>query len=276
MKGGKRPLGYTIVEVMIVLAISGVMFLIAATFINGKQQSAAFRAGVNQMASNLQNIINQVSEGQYSDIPLNCSSVGGTVAFGAAVNNGQGTNPDCIFLGKVVHFSVNNVQDNYEVISVAGSRADSTGALSTSVSDADAQYIPGLTEQQVVPQSLQVNEVQFANSKGRTKYSCGLGFMQSLASYSGGILNNQALTVEMYYVSGLGDNMSGDGNGDQGEEQIQGNLIAADSVNIYVTDGTYWADIVIGTNGTGTDDDQLAVSVNMLPTGTTPLVNTQC
>lgn len=54
MKGGKSPLGYTVVEVMIVLAVSGIMFLVAANFINGKQQKTSFANGVNEMASRIQ------------------------------------------------------------------------------------------------------------------------------------------------------------------------------------------------------------------------------
>ena len=78
MLGGKnkQPLGYTIIEVMIVLAVSGLMFIIAATFINGKQQRATFTAGVNEMASELQNVIEQVNDGSYADVPLNCVSAG--------------------------------------------------------------------------------------------------------------------------------------------------------------------------------------------------------
>ena len=50
----KQPFGYTIVEVMIVLAVSSAMFLIAANFINGKQERTAFSQGSNEMVSQLQ------------------------------------------------------------------------------------------------------------------------------------------------------------------------------------------------------------------------------
>ena len=68
MNGGKRPLGYTIIEVMIVLAVSGVMFIIAASFISGKQESTAFTEGANEFASQLQQTIAEVADGQYSDV----------------------------------------------------------------------------------------------------------------------------------------------------------------------------------------------------------------
>jgi prepilin-type N-terminal cleavage/methylation domain-containing protein len=139
MLGGKKlkpPLGYTIIEVMIVLAVSGVMFLIAATFINGKQERASFQTGVNEMASQIQDTINQVTDGQYSDIPLNCQGLtaGGV---GAAANAGQqvtfpsiallgnpeqGGNSGCVFAGKIFHFSLNNDPSSYEIFSMAASR----------------------------------------------------------------------------------------------------------------------------------------------------------
>ena len=274
MKGGKRPLGYTIIEVMIVLAVSGIMFLIAASFINGRQEKTSFSQGTNEMASRLQDVITQVTDGQYSDVPLNCSTLGGSIAFGG-VPNGQGTNPDCIFLGKVLHFSVNNVTHDYEVISVAGSRLDSTGNqvqdLGIGPHGAFAQYIPSLTVQQIVPQNLDVAEVQVVDSAGTTQYSCGIGFMQSLASINSvtGILNNQAQAVSMFYVSGLNNNQSGDTSGGGGEHLIYNGLAAAKSVKIYVTDGTRSADIDVGTNGTSNNGAQLSVTVNV-DSGTVP------
>lgn len=102
MKGVKQPLGYTIIEVMIVLAISGLMFLIAANFISGKEESTSFTEGTNEFVTDMQSVINQVTDGQYSDISFQCVSSGGTLSFPSG--GSQGTNPACVFLGKFLYF----------------------------------------------------------------------------------------------------------------------------------------------------------------------------
>lgn len=269
MKGGKRPLGYTIIEVMIVLAVSGIMFLIAATFISGKQERTSFTEGVNQMASQIQDTIAQVTNGQYSDIPLNCSAVGGFVNFPLTtpLSDNQGRNPGCTFLGKVLHFSVGGNASNYEAISIAGSRLDPLGNPSTSPNDGDAQYIPGLTDQQTVPQNLSVMAVRAIDSGGSHQPSFGVGFLQSQANLNttDNVLENQAQTVSLYYVSGMTSNMTGDTGGGAGEAQIHSNLYAAQSVEICLTDGTRWADIALGAdvNNPLNTNDPLSVTVNM-------------
>ena len=272
MKGGKRPLGYTIIEVMIVLAVSGIMFLIAADFISGKAERTSFTQGVNEMASRIQDVINQVIDGQYSDVPLNCSVVGGSLSFSGLPSGGQGTNPGCVFIGKVLHFSVSGVPHDYEVISVAGLRVDGSGLptqnLGTGAHGAEAQYIPSLTIQQIVPQQLDIQYIKIIDSSGIPQSSFGIGFMQSLASVNRvKVLNNLAQTVSMYYVSGLTSNMSGDDTGGTGEQLILGNLYSTASADICLTDGTRWADIAIGTDGTNTNDSQLNVTVNMDQSG---------
>src|SRR4051812_28553600 len=105
MNGGKLPLGYTVIEVMIVLAVSGLMFVIATNFISGKQAKTSFTAGSNELASKVQDLIGEVNDGKYSDIPLSCSAnIGGptSVSDGAPDAETQGTNPQCVFLGKIL------------------------------------------------------------------------------------------------------------------------------------------------------------------------------
>ncbi len=76
MPGGRnrQSLGYTIVEVLVVLAVSSFMFVIAANFINGRQERASFASGSNDLASALRNVLNQVADGHYSDVPMTCTN----------------------------------------------------------------------------------------------------------------------------------------------------------------------------------------------------------
>jgi prepilin-type N-terminal cleavage/methylation domain-containing protein len=268
-RAGKRPVsGYTIIEVMIVLAVSGVMFLIAASFINGKQARTAFTAGVNQMASNLQDIIEQVTDGKYSDIPLSCSFIGGSLTFPVGTTNLQGTNADCVFLGKIFHFQEGGLSgtaaQQYEIFSLAGGReaTDTTGIVTPK--DADAQVITTLTDQQTTPQSLDVSKVTFNNG---VVTSYGLGFLQGQIDPTNNP-HNITPSVGIYYVSGLvAGNAQGTAVGIIGGGS---NLLPAKNVDVCLTDGTRYADITVGSNGSS--GSQLVVNVKM--DGTTKPITT--
>ena len=128
MKDKKHQFGYTIVEVMIVLAVSGMMFVIAANFINGKQQRTSFFQGSNDMANIIQKVIDDVTNGNFSDVALDCDSAGaGSVDVRDSSDitaDTQGTNPDCVFLGKLVHFYI--IVDKMRVVSGNGSNYDTS------------------------------------------------------------------------------------------------------------------------------------------------------
>jgi len=65
MIGGNKPHGYTIVEVLIFLAISSLMFLLAAGFISGKQSAVEFKQGMNDINTQIGSVVNDVANGQY-------------------------------------------------------------------------------------------------------------------------------------------------------------------------------------------------------------------
>ncbi len=264
MNGGKklRSCGYTIVEVMIVLAVSGAMFLIAAQFINGKHEKATFGDGINQMASRLQDTIEQITDGQYSDVPVTCTFSGTTttVTNGGA---GQGKNPTCVFLGKILHFSeaggwsAGDNLSHYEVFSIAGGR-QAAGLPVTTLGAADPTVAAPLTKQQIVPQTLEVHKITVNGGIS----SFGFGFFQG----QGGIdttngtstIKNGTSPVNMFYVAGLA---AGQGTV-AATGQIESasppttNLTLAQSVDMCLTDGRQSADIVIGLNS-----NQLTVNV---------------
>lgn len=245
MNGGRRPLGYTIIEVMIVLAVSGVMFLIAANFINGKQQKTAFTAGVGEMANRLQDLINQVQSGKYSDIPIACSSAGGGNINISSGSNNQGQNPACVFLGKVIHFSVSGNATNFEVLSLAGSRTSSSGDVATDYSS--ARRISSLTTTGVVPQNLRVTNVAGVENSNLL-LSFAIGFMQSQGVNTDPadgtvVLKSGAQTVSLYYVNGIVQNT-----GPLTDGNINNAILPSNYANICVTDGTRYAEISIGEN----------------------------
>jgi prepilin-type N-terminal cleavage/methylation domain-containing protein len=289
MKGGKRPLGYTIVEVMIVLAVSGVMFLIAAQFINGKQAQTAFSEGTNDLASQIQAIIEDVTDGHYSGIPVSCTG-SGPLVIGVGTPGTQGQNLNCVFLGKLLHFSENDIPTQYEVFSLAGALnvtaggcatvsgpaadplCDSATPICTSDSCNSSTDPADLTTQAVVPQSLDVPLLSItpAATVGDPTptpltTSFGIGFVQSFGAVTGGAYQTGSPTVEMIYAPGLTNSSTNNyENGAATAIEQPGGIAAAQQVDICVTDGSRWADITIGSSAT----TQLSVDVKM---GVTPV-----
>jgi Tfp pilus assembly protein PilE len=122
----RKPLtGFTIVETMIVLAVTGVFFIVAAVEVGGRQNETEFQQSINDIQSSLQKTINDVVTGDFQEANnITCSSVGGkvSVALSAGPTNTEGTNADCIFIGKVLQFTSNTGSNPQEYISypVAG------------------------------------------------------------------------------------------------------------------------------------------------------------
>jgi hypothetical protein len=124
MKRGQMPQGYTVVEVMIFLTVSGVMFLIAAVVINGRQSTAQFRQSMFDIQTQVKGVINDVSNGYYPSLDnINCIGSASSQPVLTSSTQTQGSNKGCIFLGKVMQFSVVN-SDNMDlnVISLAGNQ----------------------------------------------------------------------------------------------------------------------------------------------------------
>ncbi len=264
MKGGKSPLGYTIVEVMIVLAVSGLMFIVAANFINGKQEQTSFTEGVNELASNTQNLINQVKNGKYSDIPISCTASGGslTISSPGSSTTTQGQNAECTFLGKVLHVTGNN-SPNYEVFTIAGERlsggvpvTDLNSAMPTPVAAPFTSTNPiNLTTQEIAPQNLFLEYILVNGNQ----YS-EIGFIQYPGNSDGaGGLQNGPQTIDLYYVNGSSLGLSS--TTAAATKITSANLMPVHTASICVTDNHKYADIVIGTSG-----DQLNVTVNNINT----------
>ncbi|HSX23561.1 MAG TPA: hypothetical protein VLE74_00460, partial [Candidatus Saccharimonadales bacterium] len=66
MSGGTKPLGYTIVEVMIFLAVSGALLVSALLIFNGRQQRIEFGQSIRDIDSKIRDVLNDVSTGVYN------------------------------------------------------------------------------------------------------------------------------------------------------------------------------------------------------------------
>ncbi|MGI0135266.1 MAG: type II secretion system protein, partial [Candidatus Micrarchaeaceae archaeon] len=86
--------GFTIVETMIVLAITGALFIAIASTLAGRQNSAEFNHAIQTVQAQIQQTVNQVSAGFYpSNSNFTCSASGSAVIFNSGAV-GQGSNQD--------------------------------------------------------------------------------------------------------------------------------------------------------------------------------------
>jgi hypothetical protein len=201
MNSSARYSGYTIIEVMIFLAVSGFMFVLAAAFVNGKQANAEFKQGMASTASNIQSAINTVANGFYpQDNQLDCTAgATGIPTFPTGgATEGQGSNGGCVFLGKVIQIDFMNTAKNdagYNIYTIAARQykpgANPDNELSTSLADASPTVVASLVDSNSLEWGLQFTGMyKYASDDtahtGAHASVDSIGFLGGLGSYSAG------------------------------------------------------------------------------------------
>lgn len=117
--------GFTIVETMIVLVVTGALFFSVMAVMSGRQQQAQFRQSINAVKTEFEQIIANVQSGHYPSIEnFNCTvgADGNPVIALSATAVKQGQNQNCVFFGSVIQLKIED-QDRYAVYPVAGLRS---------------------------------------------------------------------------------------------------------------------------------------------------------
>jgi type II secretory pathway pseudopilin PulG len=116
--------GFTIVELLIFIAVSLALFVSAMMVVGGRQHKTEFQTGVNEFVQQLQSIANDVSSGNYErPLDLWCDTSSGSVNFGLSTVAQPGKNSDCIFIGRAVQFAPQGSDfSEYRVFSIIGKR----------------------------------------------------------------------------------------------------------------------------------------------------------
>lgn len=102
--------GYTIIEVIIVLAVSGFLLVSAMTFLSGRESQVRFSQSMRNLQSKLQDWINDVPTGFAGGASgkTDLSTIRCMLAGDRPQINRVGGGPnraDCIFLGKAIQFT---------------------------------------------------------------------------------------------------------------------------------------------------------------------------
>ena len=116
--------GFTILEVMIVLAVTMIIFFMATQFIAGKEQYNAFKVSLNSLQTEFKDIFNNVANGYVPAQNISCSASGTSKpAVSTSSSNQQGSNLGCIFLGDEVQIKTTGIV----IYPIIGNRTDSNG-----------------------------------------------------------------------------------------------------------------------------------------------------
>lgn len=197
--------GFTIVEVLIVLAVSAALYVSAIALLINPQNKTQFSQSLDDVNQNLTAIVNNVSNGYY---PRNtniksCSTAGARVSVDIDTNVdselGRGTLQNCIFVGRLVEFVED--EDFFNVYTVVGARLDAAGKEVTQLKDAKPAV---LGDPEVIPLK---SGTQLKYMKGIAAGAADariLGFFSTFGSYEAGQLKSGALGTNFAVVPGVG------------------------------------------------------------------------
>jgi|GEM_PF-256502 len=232
-QGGQRAAsgGFTIVEVMIVLAVTGFMFVTAAILINGRQNKTEFMTGINDLQQQLQQIANETAGGYYpnnKNFICNGSAIG-PVTFTAGANK-QGTNGGCIFMGKALQFGLGTgtLASSIGILPLVGNQyqpSSTTPVLTVAQSKPRATY-PGVSETGSLPNTLLTTSATVFMENGLTvatsSNDCGAGL--GGICYTDAASSTKKATGVIAFVagdsSGVIASLDGGGNLQAGSQQL--------------------------------------------------------
>lgn len=204
----QRSRGFTIIEVMVVLAVTGALFVSAAILIAGRRAQTEFNQSIRQIHSQLQQTINDVATGFFpSGNAFTCTAgPSGPVITGGSAD--QGTNAGCIFLGKAMQFKVAGTDpEQFATYTVTGLRRTTTGNEVTNLTQArpkavaptSTESLPDLTVAQPLLGGLRVVNMWYNNGAGNRPIGV-VAFTNSLAQYTGGAIVSGAQQVNVVPV----------------------------------------------------------------------------
>ncbi len=105
--------GFTIVELMLFLAIAGALFIFGISNLLKTQNEDQFRVGLGLLKTQIQTYINNTAEGNYS-LPNNYYCLPGpNRLYISNIASGSTTSPDCMYLGSVLSFTNNNYNQSW-------------------------------------------------------------------------------------------------------------------------------------------------------------------
>lgn len=198
IKEKRKQEGYTILEVIIVLTVGSLLFVSVLAAYNQQNRRTQFTNSVNNFAQDIQDVLNDVETGFYpSTNDFSCSVIGnGAPSIDPNISANQGTNTDCIFIGKAIHFapgpSSSTNKADIDVYTIVGRRVvvGTTDTPAITINQEKPIGLDNLVDRKSLDAGVQISSVKSAD--GNHHYS---GFAMVTASSSNRVstgLNNRA------------------------------------------------------------------------------------
>lgn len=285
---GRLSSGYTIIEIMVVLAVSSALLISGLLLLNGRQQKTAFNQSVHNTQSTIDQVINNSVIGYYAGAgKFKCSASADGPHFTpptGPTTPEQGTSQNCVFMGRAIQFGDGTNKTKYNIFNIAGLRLKwlSTTQLASTLTEArptaissgnttnDAPGFPDTTESRGFDQSFDVSQVAYTAGGSPTLEhdSNVVAFMTDLPKVSGvGGVNvaSGSRTVGLYVVKGTGGSMAKKAAVDVINTGTPANFVEADSVKVcFQGPGpNNYAIITIG----GLNNKQLSTNLSFNTTG---------
>lgn len=206
MNSGLGTEGFTIIEVIIVLAIGTFLFVAAAATFTTDQHQTEFDTAARQIFSQLQSISSDVQNGSYpSDTNYSCTSSSGTLSF-TQQSQSEGTNYGCVYVGMAIQFEPSGANSKYYVYSLAGDQF-ATGTLSppsafpysSTVLESTASgisYPPPGAQAVTLPDQFVVSKITYSGNPSGTGSDI-IGFYNQQAS---SLLTNSSIANQVFVM----------------------------------------------------------------------------
>jgi type II secretory pathway pseudopilin PulG len=214
MRGGKNARGFTILETLLVLAITGGLFLAVAVTLSGRQNRTQFEQSIQEIKSQIEQTINDVATGFYPNTNFRCTAGGSGPSLSSGTAN-QGENEGCIFLGKVMQFDIAGTDpEQYSVFTVAGLQRNSSGDEVGTYAESFPTVVAPSTSSPGRPDASQPAKLLYGLTThevyyGTVKTNIGaVAFLNSLASYSSGSIVSGSQQVNVVPINGTGLNVT--------------------------------------------------------------------
>jgi type II secretory pathway pseudopilin PulG len=191
-----RAQGYTIIETLIFLAITGSLFVTVAILITGQQRKTEFNQGVRDLESSMQDISNDIATGYYANTNNFICSDGGVAGVRPVISssgtNNQGANNGCTFIGKVVQFAPSGSKSTYKIYTVVGKQRvgnqdaqDFNKAMPTVIYPENAgSGIPDASDTNTLAGGVTAEWVRYTNSPATPQQIGSFGFFTSFGKPS--------------------------------------------------------------------------------------------
>jgi len=261
MKRAPKTAGYTVIELMIVLAVTGALLAMVITLISGQQGRTEFTQSINDIQAQINDIINNVSNGYYANNGNVQCTVSGGAPYPTKNSGTEGANTGCVFFGRAMQFSVGGDSSQFNIYDLVGLQYASGTNPPKNISEAKPLAIAppngdgkvDTTQSQQLLYGLQAATMRYTNA-GVTKDVGAVAFTNSPASYSPttGNLQSGALQVEVHPIYPSASVATGESKNSIVPKIIAANMVSADggvTICFNSTTSNQSGTITIGSNG---------------------------